>query len=186
MASLMTMHVFRVKIDKFINALSVNKKESLVMKKVFSVIFILLLSTQVSAANKGQALLDKNNISIGAGFARNSIGQNNEIGGQFFAAYALDQVNLLQGVNTSVELGYLDYGFSRGNSGGLWVTGTIDGAIKGNLGWLARLGIDLGDDSGFMLGGGISYDLNAKIALRGEYVVRDDIDSIQVNIVFKL
>jgi len=164
----------------------VNKVNRVINKVVVYFVFLLLLSTQVLAGNKGQPLLDKNEISIGAGVARNSVGHSSEVGFQFFAAYDLDQVNLLEGVNTSIELGYMDYGFSRANSGGLWLTGVVDGVIKGNVGWLARLGLDLGDDSGFMLGGGLSYELDYKMMLRGEYVVRDDVDSIQVNFIYKL
>jgi hypothetical protein len=160
---------------------------SSIVKKIILSFLSLLLSTQVLAEKKNRPLLDRNEISIGAGVAINSVGRSDdELGFQFFAAYDLNQINLLEGVNTSVELGYMDYGFSRGNSGGLWFTGVVDGTIKGQLGWLSRLGLDLGDDSGFMLGGGFRYDMTSKAALRGELVIRDDIDSFQLNFVYKL
>ena len=156
------------------------------MKKIILPIIALFVSAQAVAQEGGKPLLDKHKISIGAGIGSNSAGPFDDTGFQFFAAYALDQVNLMTNVNTSIEFGYMDYGFSAGDSGGLWVTGVASGPISGGFGWLARFGLDLGDDSGLMFGGGGSYDLNEKMALRGEYVIRDDIDSIQFNFIYKL
>ncbi len=163
-------------------------KERLIMKKIIFPVIALCLSAQVMAEESGKPLLSKDKLSIGAGISANSIDlpSSDKTGFQFFAAYAIDQINLMEGVNTSVELGYMDYGFSGKYSGGLWATGVIDGAISNGFGWLARLGLDLGDDSGLMFGAGVSYDLNKQMELRGEYIIRDDIDSIQVNFVYKL
>jgi hypothetical protein len=138
-------------------------------------------------------LLNRSNLAVGVGIADNSIdlpaifgGDQDETGFQFFAAYDLTQVNLLDGVDTAVEVGYMDYGFDGGNSGGLWANAVIDGPISGSLGWLGRAGFDFGDDDGFMFGAGISLDLGSKAELRGEYVVRDNIDSLQINLLYHL
>lgn len=136
-------------------------------------------------------LLQKNKMSIGAGLARNSAddqsGNNyHETGFQFFGAYDLDRVNLIEGADSSVEVGYMDYGFSYGDDGGLWTTYVLDGAIRDNLGWLMRLGLDLGDDSGLMFGAGIGIKVNSATQLRVEYVIRDDIDSFQFNLLYHL
>ncbi|HEY9051503.1 MAG TPA: outer membrane beta-barrel protein [Gammaproteobacteria bacterium] len=139
-------------------------------------------------------LLEKNQFSIGLGIANNSIdlppafgGDQDETGFQFFAAYDLNKVNLMDGVNTSLELGYMDYGdFGGGNSGGIWVNGVVDGTLSGKLGWLARVGLDLGDDDGLMLGAGLGVGLNDRMKLRFEYVVRDNIDSLQLNFIHRL
>jgi hypothetical protein len=80
----------------------------------------------------------------------------------------------------------MDYGFSGRNSGGLWVNAVVDGAFNQGYGWLARLGLDLGDDSGLMFGAGVSYSFDARTRLRGEYVIRDDIDSLQLNLIYHL
>ena len=156
------------------------------MKRIIFPILALCLSTQVIAEETAKPLLSKDKLSIGAGLARNSAASLDKTGVQFFAAYAIDEVNLMEGVNTSVEFGYMDYGSFGNDSGGLWATGVIDGAISNGFGWLARLGFDLGDDSGLMFGAGGSYDLNGKMELRGEYIIRDEIDSIQVNFIYKL
>lgn len=148
-----------------------------------------LFTTSVQAEPPGP-ILQKSNMSIGAGIARNTIdvpgNDNSEIGFQFFAAYDLDRVNLIDGTKSSAELGYMDYGFSRGDTGGLWTTYVLDGAIRDNFGWLARLGLDLGDDSGVMFGAGLGFVIGPAAKLRFEYVIRDDIDSLQFNLIYHL
>ena len=159
------------------------------MVKNSLIISALMLSfVNAAYAAEGQPLLDKHKISIAGGIANNSVGGNvdDELGVQFFGAYDLNQVNLMESVKTSVEVGYMDYGFHGKNSGGLWVNGVVNGPLSQPFGWLARLGLDLGDDSGLMFGAGISYSLDRRTALRGEYVIRDDIDSLQFNIIYHL
>ncbi|MCW9013544.1 MAG: hypothetical protein OQL06_07150 [Gammaproteobacteria bacterium] len=158
------------------------------MKNTLPALLTLSLVSTPLFADENQPLLDKTKFSVGAGISSNSVSGpvDDEIGYQFFAAYDLDKVNLMEHVNSSVEFGYMDYGFSSGNSGGLWVNYVIDNAITGPWGWLARLGLDLGDDDGVMFGGGVDYDLNDKMSIRGEYVVRDNIDSIQLNFKYHL
>ena len=143
-------------------------------------------STVVNA-QEAKPLLDKSLISIGVGISNNSISGpiSDEIGYQIFAAYDLNQVNLMDGVKSSVEFGIMDYGFRR-DSTGIWATYVADGVISGQVGWLARAGLDVGDDSGLMIGAGVSYAANEGMELRGEYVIRDDIKSLQFNILFHL
>ena len=132
-------------------------------------------------------MLDKNKFSLGIGISTNSISgpESDKTGYQFFGAYDLNQINLMEGVNSAVEFGFMDYGFS-GSSSGVWGTYVIDGAISGQFGWLARLGLDFGDDNGLMIGAGVDYTVNDKLDLRGEYVVRDEVDSLQFNIIYRM
>jgi len=51
---------------------------------------------------------------------------------------------------------------------------------------VARAGLDIGDDDGFMFGAGLGFNLNPKMELRGEYVMRDTVDSLQVNFVMRM
>ncbi len=151
--------------------------------------FILLSGAWVTPvfADESQPLLDKNKFSIGGGISTNSVSGpvSDEIGYQFFGAYNLNQINLMEGVHSSVEFGYMDYGFS-GDSSGIWATYVVDGSLGGKFGWLARLGLDIGDDNGLMLGVGLGYSVNSRMELRGEYVIRDEVDSLQFNILYDL
>jgi len=162
----------------------------LTRKTIASLATLLLAAMTVTSAiaDEKPPLLDRSKFSIGAGISNNSLSGpfNDETGFQFFGAYNLTAINLMEGVNTSVEVGYMDYGFDGADTNGLWSTAVVDGSIGKNFGWLARLGLDFGDDSGLMAGGGISYGINKKFELRGEYVVRDQIDSLQFNAVYRL
>ena len=91
----------------------------------------------------------------------------------------------MEGVNSSVEFGLIDFGFDS-DSDGIWATYTVDGLISGDLGWLARAGFDIGDDSGLMVGAGLGYIVDEKSELRFEYVARDEVDSWQFNFLYHL
>jgi len=158
-------------------------------KYLAALCFILLSSTYIAPviAAESEPLLETRNFSIGAGISSNSISgpASDEIGFQIFGAYDLSQVNLANSVNSSVEFGLMDYGFS-GDSTGIWATYVIDGPISGRFGWVGRLGLDVGDDNGLMIGGGVGWSVNSKIDLRGEYVIRNDVDSLQFNFLYHL
>ncbi len=77
-------------------------------------------------------------------------------------------------------------GFGDEKAKGIWSTAVISVPLKGRLSVLGRAGLDFGDDDGFMFGGGLGYQANEKMEIRGEYVVRDNIDSLQVNVVIRL
>ena len=141
-------------------------------------------------ADQNQPLLDRNLFSIGVGISSNSIDtrkndEDDEIGFQFFGAYDLIGINLMEGVNSSVEFGLMDYGFKR-DSTGIWATYTVDGIISGDLGWLARAGLDIGDDNGLMAGAGLVYVVDEQQELRFEYVARDEVESWQFNFLYHL
>ena len=144
-----------------------------------------IYTTSVSA-DENLPLLNKDLFSIGGGVSSNSAGKkDDEIGFQVFGAYDMNEVNLIEGVASSIEFGYMDYGFSN-DSTGIWGTWVVSGKIQEKWGWLARLGLDIGDDDGLMFGGGVSYATDDKMQLRGEYVIRDDVDSLQFNIIYHL
>lgn len=161
-------------------------------KYLLSLSLVVLSGATVSPlmADEHQPLLNRNLFSIGAGISSNSIDtrkndEDDEIGFQFFGAYDLIEVNLMEGVNSSVEFGLMDYGFKR-DSTGVWATYTVDGIISGDLGWLARAGFDIGDDNGLMFGAGLGFIVDEKSELRFEYVVRDEVDSWQFNFLYHL
>ncbi len=140
-----------------------------------------------SHAQENPPILDRNLFSIGAGISDNEISNpdEDEIGFQFFAAYDLVEINLMEGVNSSVEFGFMDFGFDEDDSG-IWASYVVDGSISGGIGWLAQAGFDIGDDSGLLFGAGLTVMLNEKSDLRLEYVQRDEVDSLLINFLYQL
>ena len=69
---------------------------------------------------------------------------------------------------------------------GLWANAVVEMPVAQKVNLIGRIGLDFGDDDGLMIGGGVGIALNNKIDLRFEYVIRDNIDSLQANIAFEL
>ena len=157
-----------------------------IQKMFFVAVISLFTASPVLAADNGQAaLLDADKFSIGGGLANNSAtGVSSEIGFQVFGAYDLNEVKFIDGVDSSVEFGFGDLGIVNSNS--IWGNYVIEGPINGQFGWLGRVGLDLGDDSGLMLGFGASYVMNPKLDLRFEYVIRDTVNAMQFNVLYHL
>lgn len=94
-----------------------------------------------------------------------------------------------------VELGYLNTGNMKFDTQvgsrvatratGVWLSGLARMPVS--YGWeaLGRLGGDFGDDAGLLLGIGAAVELTRDVKLRIEYVVRENIDAWQVNVIFR-
>jgi hypothetical protein len=159
---------------------------------LISLIAVLFVSSQTQAEEFNSSALY-----YGGGFGSNSIGSgfDDATGYQIFAGYNFDY-KLSANNNLSVEVGYMSTGdFDFGNpllpggtfsfsADGLWSTATSTWELNKEVYALARLGLDLGDDDGLMIGGGIGYKVNKEFDFRLEYVVRDTIDSLQFNVVY--
>lgn len=146
----------------------------------------------------GQAMAI-DNLYGGGGLGLNSLsGWDNAIGYQFFGGYEMTE--LFGDVGTRVpelfisgEVGYMDSGKMERNywwgrddmrAQGVWTTGV--GGYEFSEGFMVfgRAGLDFGDDDGVMVGGGVEYFFHGDLAVRGEYVIRDHINSIQGNLVY--
>ncbi len=156
------------------------------MKKIIPLLGLLLIATQATAAD-----LNTKQIYFGAGIGFNSVNNNNfynnsnAVGFQVFAGLPL-AVNM-GSADLAVEVGYMDTGnFDRGGSAnGLWSTAVVSLPLNNDIKLLGRLGYDFGDDDGAMVGAGVGFPLASKTDMRIEYVVRDHIDSLQANFVFR-
>ena len=166
------------------------------MKKLSLVFVVLLCVFNAYAEESSKVVLDAKSLYFGGGLGLNSLSGlelNDGIGYQVFAGYVLP-VKMSEAA-LSVEVGYMDSGdvdASRGgrnvdvDAKGVWSTAVISFPLKDKFSVLARAGLDFGDDDGFMFGGGVGYQVNKKLEMRGEYVVRDNIDSLQFNVVIRL
>lgn len=157
------------------------------MKKLISGMLLLALAGPAAAEKQ---LLDTGKLYFGGGLSINDLsGYDDATGFQFFAGYPLD-VRLGTG-RIAIEVGYMDSGefdlpgtpFST-EAKGIWGTGVGTWEVAKDLTFIGRLGIDLGDDDGLMLGGGVGFRVAKNLDLRGEYVIRDNIDSLQFNVVY--
>lgn len=159
------------------------------MKKI-SFIFIAMLVASYSHA----AGFDTKKAYYGGGLGSNSAYGSSGTGFQFFGGYDLP-VKVGKG-KLAVEVGYMDsgdleqtvpfFGTISFSASGLWGNAVYTHPLQKNLDFVGRAGLDIGDDDGVMFGAGVGYKLNNKMSLRGEYVLRDTIDSLQVNFVMRM
>lgn len=152
----------------------------------------LMLMANLAAAQQ----FDSSKIYFGGGLSQNSLsGFDDATGYQVFGGYPLDVD--LGGGQLSVEVGYMDSGSFEyeyqllgttytfeAEATGFWSTAVGEWQLNESLNLIGRLGMDIGDDDGIMFGGGVGYNMTDNIDLRGEYVVRNNVDSLQVNFVY--
>ena len=164
------------------------------MKKVVGLVLFAasILSAPVIAQTEGLKL-DAKRFYLGGGLNFNSLpGVGSSRGFQFIGGYEF-AFKLNEDISTSLELGYMDSGdFDRLNSSGdadeasgVWVAAVESVPLTRKTDMLARIGYDFGDDDGFLLGAGMQYKFDTKVALRMEYVTREHVNGLQVNVLFK-
>lgn len=152
----------------------------------------MLLTGYAHAANK-------DDIYFGGGLGLNSLSGidfSDGLGFQIFAGYDLP-VKMGKG-KLSLEAGYMDSGDIEFGAipffgtplevrfKGLWGNAVFSLPLQGKMSLLARAGLDIGDDDGLMIGAGLGFKINNKMEIRGEYVMRDFVDSLQLNFVMRM
>ncbi|MCK5002537.1 MAG: porin family protein [Gammaproteobacteria bacterium] len=164
------------------------------MRKLSAVLILMLVAGSSYAAKA-----DK--IYLGGGLGFNSISGidfSDGLGFQIFGGYDLP-VKMGKG-KLSLEVGYMDSGDMEvaklpailggatieGKATGLWGNAVYSLPLQDKMNFIARAGLDIGDDDGLMIGAGLGFKINHKIEIRGEYVIRDTIDSLQINMVMRM
>ena len=136
----------------------------------------------------------RNNIYIGGGVNFNSFGFGNATGIQVLGGYVFN-AKINGDISSAIEIGYMDSGnfdsnfFGNNNNNdaqGVWLAMVESVPVNNRINALVRLGVDLGDDDGLMVGAGMGYSFNKQTSLRTEYVVRDNINSFQFNVLFRI
>lgn len=152
------------------------------MKNFLLLLSLVMLPWSVHAQNK---FADQVYFGGGIGFNDSGVSILDDANGfQVFGGYQFPQQ--LGEFDVGIELGYMDSGDfdPAGSASGLWSTGLASYAINEKFNVLGRAGFDFGDDDGFMIGVGAGFELSDRFRLRGEYVSRDNVDSLQINVVF--
>lgn len=159
------------------------------------VLLTLSAALAVPTVAVAQGGFDSNKLFFGAGISQNDAsGVDDEgTGFQVFGGYEFGQV--AQNISVDAEVGYMDSGDLCGDvpffgevcddAKGLWATGVGRLALHPQFDLIGRLGFDFGDDDGVMVGIGGGYNVNKQTQLRLELVERDDISSLQFNVVYR-
>ncbi len=163
--------------------------------KILTVAATALFATTTQA----EEFIDVDAIYVGAGLSSNSAsGLDSAMGYQIFVGMPLN-INM-GSVSSALEVGYMDSGemdacvnvpffgtvCNGDNATGLWANYVAAMPVSEKVDVIGRLGLDFGDDDGLMLGVGAGYNIDAKMDVRAEYVIRDNINSLQVNLAYRL
>ena len=158
------------------------------MKKILCLLALASLSFTAQAEG-----IDAKRLYVGGGLSFNSLpGVGSSRGFQFFGGYEFD-FKINEDISTALEVGYMDtgtfdrYSFSgrSGDATGVWAAAVETVPVSNKVDMMARLGYDFGDDDGLLLGAGMQYKFNTKSALRMEYVAREHVTGLQVNVLVK-
>ena len=138
--------------------------------------------------------LDTRRLYYGTGLSINTLANTRwSAGAQVFTGY--DSALAVGRMALDVELGYLNTGNMKFDTqvgsrvatraSGVWLSGVA--RVTVSYGWEAfgRVGGDFGDDAGLLLGVGAGVELTHDVKLRIEYVVRENIDALQVNVIYR-
>ncbi len=160
--------------------------------KIIRVVIGAFLAIGLSSVASAQSF-DTRNLFFGGGVSQNKLeGSKTGTGYQAFGGYTFGQV--APQFRVDAELGYMDsgnveacpFGFCvQGKVKGLWANGVARYRVAPQIDLIGRAGLDFGDDDGFMFGFGGGYLLNRNSQLRLEYVVRQNVNSLQFNFVYQ-
>ena len=168
------------------------------MLKAKQTIVLGVLAFSTGAAN---AHCMQNKYYVGAGMGMNSTQDYSETAGyQVFAGYCLDYNFKSLRSKTSVEVGYMNSGdFQKDQDefvnnpnrsrivevnksySNLWLAGLAEYKFDNKMHVMGRVGLDAGDQTGILFGGGAGYNITKYAQIRAEYVIHDEVDSFQLN-----
>ncbi len=160
------------------------------MKKVIYGLALMFLASSVQAEAQGPIKADQ--LYLGGGLGFNSLpGYGSAQGFQFFGGYNF-AFKMNDDISTALEIGYMDSGdfdqYKGGSSNrdatGMWMSAVESVPVSNKTDVLVRLGYDFGDDDGLLLGTGVQYKFTTKVAMRMEYVARQNVTGLQANVLF--
>ena len=162
------------------------------MRKLNYLFAVLVSSALVSSPAHAEETFDIKNLYAGGGLAFNNLpGNGSARGFQFFGGYQFD-FKLNEDISSAIEFGYADSGnFDCLNAScrsdeakGAWLSMLESVPLSSKTDMLVRFGYDFGDDDGFILGTGLQYKFDTKVAMRMEYVAREHVNGLQANVLF--
>jgi hypothetical protein len=164
------------------------------MMKPLRVMALALAAMVFSSAAAAQGF-DLKRLFFGGGVSLNSAsGADDGTGFQIFGGYNFPRI--APNLYVDVEAGYMDTGNldlracgpgpCDAKANGPWTTGVIRYLVTPKVELIGRAGYDFGDDDGPMVGIGVGFIVSPQLKLRAEYVARDNVDSLQFNVVFYL
>ena len=161
------------------------------MVKLLRAIALGLAAMLFSSAAAGQGF-DLRRLFFGAGLSLNTVsGSDDGAGSQIFGGYNFPAI--APKLYVDAEAGYFNtgklerscaQGICDAKANGPWANGVLRYLVTPSVELIGRVGLDFGDDDGLMIGIGAGYIASTHVKVRFELVQRDDVTSVQFNVVF--
>ena len=143
------------------------------------------LAAMVMSANVSAEEFNSHRLYVGAGVGFNQGATGFQILGGYNFNFLLND-----DISSAVEIGYMDSGDFDGINGGgksdgakgVWLSMVERVPLTRKVNMMGRLGVDFGDDDGLLLGAGLEYSFDTRVALAMEYVAREHIGGLQANV----
>jgi hypothetical protein len=168
----------------------VRQKRSSEMLKSLRLTAFALAAMVLSSTVAAQGF-DLRRLFFGAGFSANTVpGSDDGAGFQAFGGYNFPAI--ASKLYVDAEAGYMDtgklevrcpQGVCDAKKKGPWANGVLRYLVTPSVELIGRAGVDFGDDDGLMVGIGAGYIANTRVKVRVEFVQRDDVTSVQFNVV---
>ena len=153
----------------------------------------LLLAAMVFSSSVAAQGFDLRRLFFGGGLSVNTVPESDDGAGvQVFGGYNFPAV--APNLYVDAESGYMDTGkmerrrctttACNDKFNGLWANGVLRYLVTRDIELIGRAGVDFGDDDGLMYGIGVGYIAGAHFKVRFEVVQRDDVRSVQFNVLF--
>ena len=170
------------------------------MKKVILTSLLTLVAHQALANDQPPAEAETVQVAsglyVGAGLSHNDLdfgsiikGADNEtaMGIQIFAGVPI--ANSIENIDTFAEVGFFrtsNFNFSGQKERVIGASGSVVlqrnlSEVNPNLYALGRIGLEIGDDDGIIMGVGAGYRITPKVEVRAEFVNKDLVSSYQAN-----
>ena len=164
--------------------------EEIMMKTKCMMIFTAALALASAPAMSTTYEINSAKFYGGAGLTFNTLGIGNATGLQIFAGYKFD-AKINTDISSALEVGFMNTGnfnnqYFGGSSSaqGVWASLVESVPVTNKIDANIRAGADFGDDDGFLVGAGMGYHIDNRTDFRTEYVVRNNINSFQFNVLF--
>ena len=154
-------------------------------------VMALALAAMVFSSAAAAQGFDLKRLFFGGGVSLNSAsGADDGTGFQIFGGYNFPAV--ARNLYVDAEAGYMDtgklerrctQGICDARAKGHWANGVLRYLVTPSVELIGRAGVDFGDDDGLMIGIGAGYIIGTRLKVRFELVQRDDVSSVQFNVV---
>jgi len=169
----------------------VRQKKRNDMMKSLRVMALALAAIVFSSAATAQGF-DLRRLFFGGGVSVNTVTDSDDGAGfQVFGGYNFPAIG--RNLYVDAEAGYMDtgklerrctQGVCDAKAKGPWANGVLRYLVTPSVELIGRVGVDFGDDDGLMIGIGAGYIVGTHLKVRFEFVQRDDVRSVQFNVVF--